>query len=321
MLRVVLASAAPSEEVAWREFLSFDPSARVALRPEPGVRVAETSRTWKDLARVWGEAPPVFVRHVAPLSLRVDPAEAAAHLDPARSFSVQTRSFPHERDRVFSSNRTLSDALVAKGFRLDVRAPEEIVSVLLAGDLAGMGVSLSHENLSDWTGGECRFAYRPETISRAEFKLLEAVRVFGIELPSRGLALDMGASPGGWTRILSARGLEVAAVDPAELDPRVAALPGVRHDRRKIAEFLAESRETYDLVVCDLRVDAREAAETLLAARERLAAGGIAIATLKLPRPDDRATFDLAATILRRVYRVRARQLFHNRSEVTVALG
>lgn len=52
----------------------------------------------------------------------------------------------------------------------------------------------------------------------AEFKLLEALEVFGIVLPSHGVALDLAAAPGGWTRVLRRAGEYVTAIDPGELD-------------------------------------------------------------------------------------------------------
>ena len=45
--------------------------------------------------------------------------------------------------------------------------------------------------------------------------------------------MDAGASPGGWTWALAGLGAEVLAIDRADLEPRIAALPKVktmRHD-------------------------------------------------------------------------------------------
>ena len=58
-----------------------------------------------------------------------------------------------------------------------------------------MGLSLAVNNLSDWAGGVRRFAREPGQISRAEFKLLEALEIFKIELPPRGPCLGFGSRP------------------------------------------------------------------------------------------------------------------------------
>jgi 23S rRNA (cytidine2498-2'-O)-methyltransferase len=64
--------------------------------------------------------------------------------------------------------------------------------------------------------------------NRAYLKLWEAL-VRLRRWPAAGeRCLDLGAAPGGWTWALAKRGAEVVAVDKAPLDPKVAALPGVR---------------------------------------------------------------------------------------------
>ena len=64
--------------------------------------------------------------------------------------------------------------------------------------------------------------------SRAYRKLWEAFVALG-RYPGPGeRAVDLGASPGGWTWLLAQLGCEVVAVDKALLDPAVDALPGVR---------------------------------------------------------------------------------------------
>ncbi len=43
------------------------------------------------------------------------------------------------------------------------------------------------------------------------------------------MAVDVGAAPGGWTRLLARACAPVYAIDPANLDPDVVALPNVVH--------------------------------------------------------------------------------------------
>jgi 23S rRNA (cytidine2498-2'-O)-methyltransferase len=87
---------------------------------------------------------------------------------------------------------------------------------------------------SPFPNGEFEFEEDQEgPPSRAYRKLWEAL-VLARELPSPGQrCVDAGASPGGWTWALANLGAEVLAIDRAELEPRIAALPGVetlRHD-------------------------------------------------------------------------------------------
>lgn len=64
--------------------------------------------------------------------------------------------------------------------------------------------------------------------NRAYRKLWEAFVVLGRYPEPGDLAVDLGASPGGWTWLLAELGCHVVAVDKAPLDPAVAAMPGVR---------------------------------------------------------------------------------------------
>ncbi|WBV42688.1 SAM-dependent methyltransferase [Pseudoroseomonas cervicalis] len=63
--------------------------------------------------------------------------------------------------------------------------------------------------------------------SRAYLKLWEALTRLG-RWPGPGeTVLDLGAAPGGWTWALAQLGCQVVAVDKAQMDPGVAALPNV----------------------------------------------------------------------------------------------
>jgi 23S rRNA (cytidine2498-2'-O)-methyltransferase len=87
---------------------------------------------------------------------------------------------------------------------------------------------------SPFPNGEFEFEEdREGPPSRAYRKLWEAL-VFAGALPSPGeRCVDAGASPGGWTWALAGLGAEVLAIDRADLEPRIAALPlvdSLRHD-------------------------------------------------------------------------------------------
>jgi 23S rRNA (cytidine2498-2'-O)-methyltransferase len=166
-----------------------------------------------------------------------------------------------------------------------------------------------------------RFAREKEQISRAEFKLLEALETFKIELPPRGRALDLGAAPGGWTRVLRQKEQYVTAVDPAWLHPSLQTDKGVRHLRLTAEDYLAQYPDTYDVIVNDMRLDARDSARMMVEYGRYLYPHGLALITLKLPERKYRSALDHGLNILRQGYTIAgARQLFHNRSEVTVYL-
>ena len=333
MTPTLIATADPNFAVAALAELK-KANADVVAELDAGIWSVQTSGDFFALAEQWRQNPPIFVRHICPVQTVLSLADGVDEvvetavttfthlLEPDWPFSVQTRVLGDLAIKPFDINKPLSQKLAdASGAPLDVREPFQILSVVLAGDSAYLGLSLAVNNLSDWAGGVRRFAREKEQISRAEFKLLEALEVFGIELPPRGRALDLGAAPGGWTRVLRQKEQYVTAVDPAWLHASLQKDKAVRHLRLTAEEYLADYPDTYDVIVNDMRLDARDSARLMGEYGRYLYPHGLALITLKLPEKRYDSALDHALNILRQHFTIAgARQLFHNRSEVTVYL-
>ena len=351
--RSIIVTSQPEAEPYVRDEVSAEAGGAHFERLAPGVVKAEWPAGADGAAAVlsgWRARPPVFARHVFPVGLEVALGAdvvaqlvavcaardgVCAALAPGRAFSVQTRVLEDDGGdaetgaargpKPFDVNRALSDALTAAtGAPLDTLAPRDVVSVLIAPtrQAAFIGVSEAAANLSAWGGGAQRFQREDGQVSRAEFKLLEALSVFGIALPAAGRALDLGAAPGGWTRLLAAKMAHVTAVDPAVLDTRVAAIANVQAARMTAERFLATATAgAFEVVANDMRLDAVDSAQVMRAALRVLAPGGFALMTLKLPEHGARQRMEDALGVVRGGWEVAgARQLFHNRSEVTLWL-
>ena len=294
---------------------------------------------------------PIFTRHIAPVqvTLRIHNTEADlgnlaialaalpgfSLLERGQHFSVQCRLVQHEEGaskRAYSSgviNKMLAEAIVEEtGAVEDIKHPALVVSLLCTQEQAYLGISLARDNLSNWPGGMRHFAQTKEQISRAEFKLLEALEIFGVTLPTQGRALDLGAAPGGWTRLLLEAGLHVVAVDPAKLDPRLRR-PNLTHYRGYAESYLEDyedQHQQFDVITNDMRMDAREAARLLIQMRSFLRRDGFIISTLKLPHAtvniDPLRNLREAISLVSRHFDiVQAKQLFHNRQEVTIIVA
>jgi len=88
--------------------------------------------------------------------------------------------------------------------------------------------------------------------SRAYLKLWEALARLG-KWPAPGEhCIDAGASPGGWTWALARLGANVLAVDPAPLEKRVAAMPGVECLRRDVFALKPDDIGPVDWLFCDV---------------------------------------------------------------------
>ncbi len=306
------------------------------------------------LMRQAAEQRPIFVRHLAPvqaiinlsnmendigeLALAVASLPTFSLLERGQRFAVQTRLLQTSTEadpiaipkRAYSSghvNQLLAEAIAEEtGAVESIKKPQIVVSLLCTTEKGYLGISLVKDNLSDWPGGARHFAQTSEQVSRAEFKLLEALEVFGVTLPSQGRALDLGAAPGGWTRLLLEAGMSVVAVDPAKLDSHLARLPGLEHYHGYAEMYLKEAtkrRWKFDVITNDMRMDAREAARLLVEASACLRPDGFIISELKLPHAtpeiDPLKNLREALRLLKGQFGiVQARQLFHNRQEVTV---
>jgi 23S rRNA (cytidine2498-2'-O)-methyltransferase len=175
--------------------------------------------------------------------------------------------------------------------------------------------------LADWPGGRVKLAKPKGQISRAEFKLEELFRTDAVELPQGGKAIDLGAAPGGWSRILLERGFEVWAVDPAELDRRLHGRPALHHIRTTAGPFLAETKERFDLVVNDMRMEPGLSASIMNSAVRHLSPDGLGIMSMKLQPEHPLQAIDSAFRLLDKHWEpVFVRQLHHNRNEITVVI-
>jgi 23S rRNA (cytidine2498-2'-O)-methyltransferase len=88
--------------------------------------------------------------------------------------------------------------------------------------------------------------------SRAYLKLEEALTLAGTRPGPGSVCVDSGATPGGWTWVLQGLGAQVTAVDRADLDPKVAALPGVRFLKHSAFTLRPEDLGPCDWLVSDV---------------------------------------------------------------------
>ncbi|WP_144940051.1 SAM-dependent methyltransferase [Paenibacillus sp. 32O-W] len=282
---------------------------------------------------------PIFIQHIFPVQVYITLHDKSSVLQIAEhvvqvnyllldnlSFAIQTRILqPSISDmKKFEVNNLVAQRLINVNptLILDVKNPQQIVSILSFKNEVYIGISLATSNISNWAGGKRRFAREENQISRAEFKLLEAIEYFNIDLPMvTRSALDLGAAPGGWTRVLVKHGYLVYAVDPAALDERMASNSRVIHIKETSQSFFKSTNLVFDIIVNDMKMDCQDTIKIMGEASNHLSDKGIAIVTLKLKKGDTLKKIISYIELLKRWYIVSGvRHLFHNRLEVTVYL-
>lgn len=282
------------------------------------------------------EAPNPFVRHLFREVGRIDvpsrqtleatvPAIMAAWTDlpvplpEAASLQVWASGPVDLAFRPDTLRRELEARLTQQGIQARRAGMTQVLSACIADHQILLGLNSVANAISDWPGGRVRLARPREQVSRSEFKLEELFRTTDLRPPRHGVALDLGASPGGWTRILRGYGLKVIAVDPAELDQRLRDDPGIRQVRTTSNPFLEQTTDTFDMIVNDMRMDPGMSVGLMIDAAQQLKPAGMMIMTLKLSPYAAIRTIHNAVDRLSTVVDIQlVRQLHHNRNEITV---
>lgn len=274
---------------------------------------------------------PIFLRHIQPVQFQ-DQGDTSAlerlsaylnrrtELEGERvSMHVRKGSSSFWENSPGELREWLQDKLEALDCEFTVQDPAWIISVYADGEALYAGVSRPEENLSSWNGGMIRFRKEDGQISRAKFKLMEAEKEFGIPFSSFRNAVDIGASPGGWTSFLLERGLKVTAVDPALMHESLRKHPALKILRKNAGEVKFRENE-FDLLVCDMSWSPKLMAKLVTGILHSLSPGGTAIVTVKLMHKKPLAVIKEIIAMFEgeRMQIQRAKQLFHNRDEITL---
>ncbi len=205
----------------------------------------------------------------------------------------------------------------------DVRLPRLHV-VFLQGNHALLASSNPGDS-SPWPLGIPRLRLLPDAPSRSALKLEEALLTLLDSGDREALlkpgmtAADLGAAPGGWTWVLARQHLRITSVDNGPLRQNVMDTGLVEHLRAD--GFQWRPSQPLDWMVCDMVEQPRRVAERM-ATWFREGWCRHAIFNLKLPMKkrwdETRLCLDLFAAQCGRPVRVRARQLYHDREEITV---
>jgi len=194
----------------------------------------------------------------------------------------------------------------------------------LEGDHAIVAMSEPHDS-APWALGIPRLRMHPDAPSRSALKLEEALLTLLDEgererlLRDNMQAADLGAAPGGWTWVLMRNGMKVTAVDNGPM--REALLDSGRIEHLRADGFQWQPKRTLDWMVCDMVEQPRRVAERM-ATWFREGWCRQAIFNLKLPMKkrweETRICLELFEHQTHRPLTIRARQLYHDREEITV---
>jgi 23S rRNA (cytidine2498-2'-O)-methyltransferase len=285
----------------------------------------------EDVSRTLLSNLPIFLRHIQPVQFQDEgglPAlgRLAVYLSRQSQLEGQTISLQvrKSKDSFWEESpgelrEWLQEELKDLEAEFSVQEPAWVISVYADANALYAGVSRPEENLSDWNGGAIRFRKEDGQISRAKFKLMEAEKEFSIPFNSFQRGLDIGAAPGGWTSFLLERGVQVTAVDPAHMHESLKNYPGLKILRKNANELKFRENE-FDVLVCDMSWSPKLMAKMVTGLLHSLVPGGTAVITVKLMHKKPLAMIKEIIEMFEaeRMQIQRAKQLFHNRDEITL---
>ena len=291
------------------------------------------------------ESKPIFIKHICPAqksgniacNLDVDKKlildkllQEGYKVEPGEKFAIQARinGGGLEGQKLEYSSKDLEVYIgtyfteaggvpVFSDRRITAGENIKVFSIFINGTDFYIGNSMSNQNLN-FACDEYRISSKAggREISRAENKLKEALAKYNINLGSQGgVALDIGAAPGGWTKVLVDHGYKVVAVDPGDLHPDLQNHPNVKHFKCRIEDLHFENY--FDIIVNDMNVDPQVTAEIMNSLVPCLKENGVAVVTLKLPTNPNKGIEEGVAKLSEKFNVLSVNSLFHNRQEVT----
>lgn len=147
-------------------------------------------------------------------------------------------------------------------------------------------------------------------------KLVEAIECLGVDPQADETAVDLGACPGGWTRVLRTYGTRVTAVDRSPLAPGLMADPQVQFVQGDA--FTWKPPQPVDWLVSDI-IAFPERVPELLEAWCKPRWCQRFVVQMKFRGEPDWQALDAALAVARGLgYAVRARHFFNDKNEVTL---
>lgn len=208
----------------------------------------------------------------------------------------------------------------------DARLPRLHV-LMLAGNHAMLASSETKDS-SPWPLGVPRLRAHADAPSRSALKLEEALMMLltekeRAEFIKPGMnAADLGAAPGGWSWVLARLHVRVLAVDNGPMAQTAMDMPIIEHIRAD--GFRWQPPKPMDWLVCDMVESPRKVADRM-ATWFREGWCQHAIFNLKLPMKkrwdETRDCLQHFTDHAGRPLTVRAKQLYHDREEITVYAG
>ena len=255
--------------------------------------------------------------------------------NPFRHVHIWNRDSRAPGDRGFEP--FLSDELIARGEPIAKRLRDRKLDIVVnraakSGDWIADCIVVDDETwwigwhqaqsvATRWPGGVPLLKMRDDVVSRAYWKMQEALKWSQLPIAKGDRCVELGSSPGGASQALLERELKVIGIDPAQMNDQVTSHPNFTHIRAKAAAVKRREFSDIPWLMADANVAPKYTLDAIedIVTNDRVNVRGMLI-TLKL------ADWKLATELDEHLSRIRSwgfrhiktRQLAFNRREVCV---
>ncbi len=171
------------------------------------------------------------------------------------------------------------------------------------------------------SGGQQRMHMDQQSPSRSYLKIEEAFHILGCEPQANETVVDLGGAPGGWSYSALKRGARVIAVDNGPLKEPVKSHPLIRHQKTDALKFNLAHAKPVDWLFCDI-IEKPDIVFNLLHRWVHQKWCRRFIVNLKIGRADPipilKKINDTNHGLALFCRRLKTRQLYHDREEITV---
>lgn len=223
------------------------------------------------------------------------------------------------------------------GYTPELKSPDMLVYLVLLDMNCYVGM-MEFSKLRLGFINPLRHYHREKLVSRSELKLEQAFDYFGIG--GKGIAIDLGAAPGGWSCYLARNGYRTIAIDNGELNKKAIMQSGVRvkeaagvvseesfsnagivHLAGKSEESAKRVRLQADLLVDDMNIDCSSTYAAIRPYLGKIKDGGRAVVTIKCITKNIPKYISQAKSLFSKEFRILGiKVLPSNRQEFTLVM-
>lgn len=324
-MRYIITLQEKAKQYLKEEMLKIDTSFKILKNLDDSHLLVESRFDQEEFYNLIHKENEVFIRHVFQVKNIIEDELNKQlleilflNLQMELEYSIQISGTISKEEKIELKEFLLKNLTLAT-YKYSEKEFYQVISIFKHESKYYVGCNETYLNLSPFKSGNCYMKNTKKTISRAEHKLEEVL--FYVEAPQRNkTALDLGAAPGGWSKVLLDLGYSVTAIDPGALDKRLLTYKKLVYYKESSQQFLNRKiNNKYDLIVNDMKMDVKKSFFIIKQLKPFSHNETLYIMTVKLPKVNWLKNIISTIKMVNKEFEiVFSRQLFYNKSEIVI---